>query len=197
MAEGLKILVITSELGGFSKSGGLADAVGALSQQLVRMGHDLRVITPAYASVEQRNQASTVVDSLGVPLDSGEIWCRVLESSLEIEPGASLPEVPVYLIEHEHFFSRKDFYGENGQEYPDNAPRFGFLNKAALQLGLALDWIPDIFHAHDWHAALVHYFTTNQKNRFPFPEKPQHPHHPQRRLSGTIPWIFEKLAENR
>ena len=37
------------------------------------MGHDLRVITPAYASVEQRNQASTVVDSLGVPLESGEI----------------------------------------------------------------------------------------------------------------------------
>ena len=158
MAEGLKILVITSELGGFSKSGGLADAVGALSQQLVRMGHDLRVITPAYASVEQRNQASTVVDSLGVPLDSGEIWCRVLESSLEIEPGASLPKVPVYLVEHEHFFSRKDFYGENGQEYPDNAQRFGFLSKTALQLGLALDWIPDIFHAHDWHAALVPYF---------------------------------------
>jgi Glycogen synthase len=25
-------------------------------------------------------------------------------------------------------------------------------------LGLALDWIPDIFHAHDWHAALVPYF---------------------------------------
>ena len=57
LAEGLKILVITSELGGFSKSGGLADAVGALSQQLVRMGHDLGVITPAYASVEQCNQA--------------------------------------------------------------------------------------------------------------------------------------------
>ena len=114
MAEGLKILVITSELGGFSKSGGLSDAVGALSQQLVRMGHDLRVITPAYASVEQRNQAPTVVDSLGVPLDSGEIWCRVLESSLESEPGASLRKVPVYLVEHEHFFSRKDVYGENG-----------------------------------------------------------------------------------
>lgn len=115
MAEGLKILVITSELGGFSKSGGLADAVGALSQQLVRMGHDLRVITPAYASVEQRNQASTVVDSLGVPLDSGEIWCRLLESSLEIEPRASLPKVPVYLVEHEHFFSAKIFMVRMGR----------------------------------------------------------------------------------
>ena len=107
MAERLKILAIISELGEFSKSGGLADAVGAFSQQLVCMGHDLRAITPAYASVEQRNQASTVVDSLEVPLDSGEIWCRVLESSLEIEPGASLPKVPVYLVEHEHFFSAK------------------------------------------------------------------------------------------
>ena len=81
-----------------------------------------------------------------------------MESSLENEPRANLPEVPVYLVEHEHFFFRKDFYGENGQEYPDNAQRFGFLNKAALQVGLALDWIPDIFHAHDWHAALVPYF---------------------------------------
>ena len=58
------------------------------------------------------------------------------------------------------FFFRKDFYGENGQEYPDNAQRFGFLSKAALQLGLALNWIPDIFHAHDCHAALVPYFFT-------------------------------------
>ena len=79
------------------------------------MGHDLRVITPAYASVEQRNQASTVVDSLGVPLDSGEIWCRVLESSLEIEPGASLPKVPVYLVEHEHFFPAKIFMVRMGR----------------------------------------------------------------------------------
>ena len=70
LAKHLKILVITSEIGGFSKSGGLADAVGALSQQLVRKGHDLRVLTPAYACVNQRHTPSAAVQSLKVPLDT-------------------------------------------------------------------------------------------------------------------------------
>ena len=163
LAKHLKILVITSEIGGFSKSGGLADAVGALSQQLVRMGHDLRVLTPAYACVNQQHIASTAAQSLKVPLDTGEILCRVLESSLEeVHQGHQL-KVPIYLLEHEHYFFRKELYGELGEEYPDNAQRFGFLSKAALQLAQELNWIPDIFHAHDWHTALVPYFLMKKR----------------------------------
>ena len=42
----MNILMVTSETVPFSKSGGLADVVGALSQSLSEMGHEIRVFMP-------------------------------------------------------------------------------------------------------------------------------------------------------
>ncbi|MBT3271526.1 MAG: glycogen synthase, partial [Spirochaetales bacterium] len=38
-------------------------------------------------------------------------------------------------------------------EYSDNAKRFAFLYRAAIDACTRLEWIPDILHVHDWHAA--------------------------------------------
>jgi starch synthase len=58
--------------------------------------------------------------------------------------------VPVYFIAERHLFGdRPFFYG-----YGDDAYRFAFFSRAALDLAVAaLDWRPDVVHAHDWHAA--------------------------------------------
>ncbi len=45
----MNILMVTSETVPFSKSGGLADVVGALSQSLSEMGHEIRVFMPMYS----------------------------------------------------------------------------------------------------------------------------------------------------
>ncbi|MBQ2528453.1 MAG: glycogen/starch synthase [Spirochaetales bacterium] len=41
----MKILMITSEAVPFSKSGGLADVVGALPPALIDRGHDARIMS--------------------------------------------------------------------------------------------------------------------------------------------------------
>jgi starch synthase len=67
-------------------------------------------------------------------------------------PGS---EVPIYFLEHNHYFDRPHVYGPPGDAYPDNLERFVFLSRASLELTKALGWVPDIAHANDWQTALV------------------------------------------
>ncbi|MGH2523916.1 MAG: glycogen synthase, partial [Anaerolineales bacterium] len=60
-------------------------------------------------------------------------------------PGS---DVPVYFIAERNLFDRPDLYG-----YWDDAYRFAFFSRAALELTLALGWRPDVVHGHDWHSA--------------------------------------------
>ena len=50
----MKILLASSELFPFSKTGGLADMVGALAKALGRAGHQVGVVTPLYAGIRER-----------------------------------------------------------------------------------------------------------------------------------------------
>ncbi len=49
----MKILFVTPEVEPFVKVGGLADMVGALPKELAKLGHDVRIVCPAYGSVKQ------------------------------------------------------------------------------------------------------------------------------------------------
>ena len=145
----LKILMITSEVVPFAKAGGLGDMVAALSAELSRQGHDVRIILPRYYSIDI-GRLQRVGQPLGVPLGEGEEWCAVYQSRL---PDA---EVPVYFLDHEVLYGRDGIYGTRGEPgFSDNLQRFALLSRGAFQLCRALEWIPDIMHAHDWPAATV------------------------------------------
>ena len=47
----MKILIASSEVVPFAKTGGLADVVGALPREIERLGHDVTLFMPAYPSV--------------------------------------------------------------------------------------------------------------------------------------------------
>src|SRR5207245_9605106 len=51
-AEPLKVLVATAELAPFAKLGGVSDVAAALSKELGRLGHDVRVVLPRYSQVD-------------------------------------------------------------------------------------------------------------------------------------------------
>jgi starch synthase len=145
----LKILILSAEVAPFAKAGGLADVCGSLPKALARLGHDVRVVLPAYGPIEKARrdgkwgiQAHPV--TLQVPLGGGVEPAGVLVAPL---PGS---EVPVYFIaERTRFGDRPFFYG-----YQDDPYRFAFFGRAALDLMVAaLGWRPDVVHAHDWHAA--------------------------------------------
>ena len=50
----MKILLATSELYPYSKTGGLADMVAALGKTLAKQGHQVGVVTPLYAGIREK-----------------------------------------------------------------------------------------------------------------------------------------------
>ena len=145
--SGLRVLILSAEVAPFAKTGGLADVAGALPKALARLGHDVRVVTPAYRAQERGAETgegglSAIPGGLTVPTGAGPIPAGVLQASL---PGSA---VPVYFIAERSLFDRPNIYG-----YDDDPYRFAFFSRAALQLTLGLGWAPDVVHAHDWHAA--------------------------------------------
>jgi len=146
---GLKILMISSEVVPFAKAGGLGDMVAALSAELQRQGNDVRVILPRYYSIDI-GRMQRINGPLGVPLGEKDEWCAVYQSRL---PDA---EVPVYFLDHEVLYGRDGIYGTRGEPgFSDNLQRFALLSRGAFELCRALDWVPDVMHAHDWPSAIV------------------------------------------
>lgn len=145
----MRVLFVSAELAPYAKVGGLGDVAAALPASLSRLGVDVRVTIPKYRAVAKLARDLTPVATIPIPA-RGEIrTCEVFLGSL---PGS---DVPVYFLGHGPFFDRPGIYGERGTGYPDELERFAFLSRAALELGPALGWLPDVVHANDWHTALV------------------------------------------
>lgn len=144
MAEPLRVLFLSAEVAPFAKRGGLGDVAGSLPKALAADGHDVRVVMPAYQAIERGYPGVEPMElALSVPLGGQLIPAGVFQETL---PGS---EVPVYFIAQHHLFDRPEIYG-----YWDDVYRFAFFSRAALDLAFAaLDWRPDVVHAHDWHAA--------------------------------------------
>jgi len=153
--------MVSSEAAPFAKSGGLADAVSALSKALRRLGHDVRVVMPRYGHIPESGLERLPFE-LDVPMGPATATAvgRGLKGSGEraaVFRGA-LPDsdVPVYFIGHDGFFAREGIYGSKAEpDYADNARRFSFFSRAAFRLCDSLDWKPDVLHAHDWPAAFA------------------------------------------
>ncbi len=148
----MKILFASSECTPFAKTGGLADVVGALPKVLRRMGHDARVLLPLYASIDRAQYGVERIGPCCIHMGHGEenwgVWHQTTIDG----------EVPVWFVEHGRYFDRPGFYNDAGGDYADNAYRFAFLSKAALQICKDMDFIPEVIHTHDWPTALVPLF---------------------------------------
>ena len=144
-----KILFVSPEVEPFVKVGGLADMVGALPKDLAALGHDVRVVCPAYGSLKLSDHWAYLPEPLGVDVGAGAHWGRTWASNL---PGST---VPLYALEHEHLFGRPEVYAGPWGDHPDNDLRFIFLCRGALTLCLQLNWIPDVIHCHDWTTGFI------------------------------------------
>ena len=146
----MKILLATSEVVPFAKTGGLADVCGSLPLELARLGHQVSVILPAYRSALQSGQPITDLGvTLLIPIGNKVVKGRVLRSQL---PGS---EVPVYLVDQPAYFDRADLYREAGEDFKDNCERFVFFCRSVMECIRLLELPVDLIHANDWQTSLI------------------------------------------
>ena len=142
----MQIAFAASEGVPFSKTGGLADVVGALPQALAAKGHQITVYLPRYRQTKLAD-ARTVVRSITVPFDDTYRFCSVLA-------GPTSEGVSYYFVDYPAYFDREALYGTPAGDYPDNAERFALFSRAVIEASKILG-VPQIFHCHDWQSALI------------------------------------------
>lgn len=145
----MKILLASSEVHPYSKTGGLADMIGALGKALARAGHQVGVVTPFYRGIKERFPEIRRVDwkfdlPLGAKRVQAELWSLNAAERLTI-----------YFVHQPAYFDRAGLYNESGVDYPDNGERFIFFSKCVTNLARYLPWQPEIVHVNDWQTGLV------------------------------------------
>mgnify|MGYP001395828192 FL=1 len=144
----LKVLLVSSEVAPFAKTGGLADVVTALARQLAKNKHDVRVVMPFYGRLRRSEYEFESVERLtDIPMRCGDkrYWFSVASAKL---PRSTQR---VYFVRCPELYDREGIYTQD----PDEHLRFGLLSRAALEICQWTQWAPDIVHANDWHTALM------------------------------------------
>jgi starch synthase len=145
----MHIVFAAAECVPFAKTGGLADVVGALPQELVKLGHQVTVYLPLYASVRTHieGQWKYAAQSITIPFQSYNRFAGIVD-------GGIRNGVQYYFVDCPDLFDRQGLYGTREGDYQDNWERFGLYNRAVLEATKLLG-MPDVFHVHEWHAALI------------------------------------------
>jgi len=142
----MHIAFAASECVPFSKTGGLADVIGALPPALANLGHRVTVFLPRYKQTELNNP-QMVIPSITIPFDDRYRFCSVVD-------GGKRAGVQFYFIDYPPFFQREGLYGTALGDYHDNAERFALFSRAVLEAVKILG-APDVLHCHDWQTALI------------------------------------------
>ncbi len=148
----MKILFIAAECAPFIKTGGLGDVIGSLPKALNRENTDTRVILPLYSSIDREKYNLKFIKYIFVSLAWRNIYCGIFETKIN--------GVKYYFIDNEQYFSRPKIYGEF-----DDAERFAFFSKAAIEIMPHINFKPDIVNANDWHTALSIVYLSILKNK--------------------------------
>ena len=151
----MRVAFIAAECEPWAKTGGLADVVDALARALGQVGGGddgldglVDVFLPRYRGMREPDGLREVPLTIPDPLAAGgSIRLQLLIAETH---GYRL-----LLVDHPPAFDRDGMYGTPTTDHPDNAWRFGLLNRAALEYLRTApsrgERAPDVIHIHDWH----------------------------------------------
>lgn len=146
----MRILLASSEVVPYSKTGGLADVAGALPKALSRLDCDVMVVTPRYTGfgarkgdVVSHETGEMIIHDLAVPFGGGTKYAAVWRDYLD---GA-----PVYFIDNIEYFGHGYIYGSGNFD----VERFAFFSRATLELARRLGAPPDLIHCNDWQTGFI------------------------------------------
>lgn len=145
----MRVLIVSSEIIPFAKTGGLADVTGTLPKVMRRLGVEADCILPKYRSVAE---GAHRIDPLGTKVrvqmgnreEEGDIHVTRLDNG-----------VRCYFVDNGRYFNRDFLYATKEGDYVDNAERFIFFSRAVLEFLIKTESRYDIIHANDWQAGLV------------------------------------------
>ena len=138
----MKIVMAAAECAPFAKAGGLADVIGALPQELAKLGHEVQVIIPKYSLIPERyvQQFHKIEEH---SFDFKEETANYAMHELD-KHG-----VQFLFLENDSYFERDSIYGQ------DDAERYAFFTRAVLDFLARSETAPDVVHVHDWHTAVL------------------------------------------
>jgi starch synthase len=157
----MRIVFAASECVPFAKTGGLADVVGALPPELVKLGHQVTVYLPLYASARQQlaDELTYAVRSITIPFEYYNRFVGIVD-------GGKRAGVQYYFVDCPELFDRPGLYGTAEGDYPNNWERFGLYCRAVLEATKLLG-VPNVFHVHDWQATLIPVYLRTTYNSDP------------------------------
>ena len=148
----MKVLHVAAEIFPLVKTGGLADVLGALPQALIGQGADVRLLLPGLPAIADAVLHQKTVCQIGPVFGAARVTLRLGRMPYS--------HVPVYVIDAPYLYRREGspYQDSAGHEWPDNVQRFALLGWVAAHLAageLDAEWLPQVLHAHDWHAAMA------------------------------------------
>src|SRR5947208_8086603 len=157
----MRILMISAEGPPLSRATALVDVLEALPRELRERKHEVGITIPYYREIRQNPeiQAKDTGVTVDIPVGRKKYVAEYLE-------GRTAGGVQIFFVRCDEFFDRAGIYGEHGTPYDDNAARFIFFSKAALELARRMSPTPQILHGHDWASALVPVLVHNQQLPF-------------------------------
>lgn len=147
----LTVCLLASEAAPLSKTGGLADVSAALTKYLHAAGHDVRLFTPLYSSINRSKfpmQPVEGLQNLDVGVGSHSYVMSVMSTIL---PGST---ATIFLIDCPALFSRQALYTTD----PDEHLRFLAFTRAVFVCCQRMQWSPQILHCNDWHTGFAPLF---------------------------------------
>ncbi|WP_303902122.1 glycogen synthase GlgA [Thiohalomonas denitrificans] len=158
----MKILFATSEVHPLVKTGGLGDVSAGLPAALHRLGHDVKLVLPAYRRVLDRAGSVKIVARIGLPgiPEPGRIMTAQMPDS----------GVPLWLVDAPSLYDRAGgpYTDPAGNDWPDNALRFASFARAVVELATDRanqNWKADVVHCNDWQTGLVSALLSRESNR--------------------------------
>ena len=141
------VLMIGSEAVPFAKTGGLADVLGALPLSLARLGWDVTLVMPRYRGIAAPQEIDRTTIAIGPERFDVGFCVKPLD--------ANRSNARAVLIDCPRLYDRSGVYGDDHNDYPDNALRFALLSRGALEFSARQGVRPTVVHAHDWQAGLA------------------------------------------
>ncbi|MBN2653252.1 MAG: glycogen synthase, partial [Spirochaetales bacterium] len=152
----MRILMISSEAIPFAKTGGLADVVTALSNNLKKNGHDVKIFLPYYSNTKNFLKKHKESEIFEINSGVANYSCTFVEDSATGH----------VFLKNDLLFNRSGVYGINNTPFADNDIRFSVFAKAALEYCKLTSWQPEIVHCHDWPAGLAPAYIKEENDFF-------------------------------